>query len=184
MALDDFSYSPPTGWLDETEFPDYPTAPEVRPMFQRLFDQIRDAFNTHKAEDATTLQKGHVQLGTTAGTAAEGDHNHDNAYTPKPALNAVSVSTTLALTDAEDVLNCTNAAAITITIPTNATVAFPVGTEIAVIRQGAGTIAIAPAGGVTLSSDGGKRSIKNQYTSVALKKIATDTWVLVGSLSA
>jgi hypothetical protein len=48
----DFEYNPVAGWEDETIFPDYPTAPEVRPMFQRLFDQIRDAFNAHKAETA------------------------------------------------------------------------------------------------------------------------------------
>jgi hypothetical protein len=59
IKMSDFSYNPPSGWEDETIFPDYPTAPEVRPLFQRLFDQIRDAFNltkndyeTHKAEMA------------------------------------------------------------------------------------------------------------------------------------
>jgi hypothetical protein len=48
----DFQYDPAEGWENETEFPDYPTAPEVRPLFQKLFNQIRDAFNTHKAEMA------------------------------------------------------------------------------------------------------------------------------------
>ncbi|MDD4690021.1 MAG: hypothetical protein PHE51_09785 [Eubacteriales bacterium] len=46
----DFNYNPSDGWNNETEFPDYPTAPEVRPLFQKLFDQIRDAFNAHKAD--------------------------------------------------------------------------------------------------------------------------------------
>lgn len=56
----DFQYTPPTGWNDETEFPDYPTAPEVRPMFQKLFNQIRDAFNAHAAESATLSELGHI----------------------------------------------------------------------------------------------------------------------------
>jgi hypothetical protein len=46
----DFQYDPVEGWENETEFPDYPLASEVRPLFQRLFNQIRDVFNTHKAE--------------------------------------------------------------------------------------------------------------------------------------
>jgi hypothetical protein len=62
----DFEYNPVAGWEDETIFPDYPTAQEVRPLFQRLFNQIRDAFNltkndyeTHKAETTTTETQPH-----------------------------------------------------------------------------------------------------------------------------
>jgi hypothetical protein len=202
---------------------------------------------THMGTDATTVVKGHVQLGTGAAQAAAGNHNHSGVYAPAthnhaagditsgtlpiarggtgattaaaaltalgltataaelnytggvtspiqtqlnnrallaPSVVSVSAGKTLALSDAGTVQNCTNAAAITITIPANATVAFAVGTEIAIIRQGAGAVSIAPASGVTLNSDGGKRSIKSQYTSVALKKTATDTWILVGNLSA
>jgi hypothetical protein len=54
----DFQYDPVDGHLNETEFPDYPLASEVRPLFQKLFNQIRDAFNltkndyeTHKADN-------------------------------------------------------------------------------------------------------------------------------------
>jgi hypothetical protein len=49
----DFEYNPVAGWEDETIFPDYPTAQEVRPMLQRLFDQIRNAFNAHTADIVT-----------------------------------------------------------------------------------------------------------------------------------
>jgi hypothetical protein len=58
-----FEYDPIEGWENETEFPDYPTAPEVRPLFQRLFDQIRDAFNGHKAEKASDSVLGHIKIG-------------------------------------------------------------------------------------------------------------------------
>jgi hypothetical protein len=58
----DFQYNPPEGWENETTFPDYPTAPEVRPLFQRLFNQIRDAFNTHKVEKATVAELGHSKV--------------------------------------------------------------------------------------------------------------------------
>jgi hypothetical protein len=55
----DFQYDPVEGWENETEFPDYPLASEVRPLFQRLFNQIRDVFNTHKAETATSTTQPH-----------------------------------------------------------------------------------------------------------------------------
>jgi uncharacterized protein YlxP (DUF503 family) len=55
----DFEYNPVAGWEDETIFPDYPTAQEVRPMLQRLFDQIRNAFNAHTAETATSTTQPH-----------------------------------------------------------------------------------------------------------------------------
>jgi hypothetical protein len=71
----DFQYDPVEGWENETEFPDYPLASEVRPLFQRLFNQIRDVFNltkndyeTHKAETATISELGHVNHATLAVT--------------------------------------------------------------------------------------------------------------------
>jgi hypothetical protein len=91
----DFQYDPVEGWNNETEFPDYPQASEVRPLFQKLFDQIRDAFNTHKAEDATSEVKGHVQLATNAEVTAGTDTS--KAVTPAGAkveldkkMNAIS----------------------------------------------------------------------------------------------
>lgn len=119
---------------------------------------------------------------TAYATAAQGT-KADNALPKNPAIVAITGGRTLALSDEAKVLNCTNASAITITIPTNASVAFPTGTEIAIIRSGAGTVAIAPASGVTLNSKESKRNIDGQYASCALKKIATNTWVLVGALT-
>ena len=94
----------------------------------------------------------------------------------------------MALADEGKVLrvNPTTAADdITITIPKNSAVAFPVDTEIAIVRYNSGTVSIAPVDGdVTLQSANAERKIKNRYGSVALKKVATDEWVLVGSLEA
>lgn len=94
----------------------------------------------------------------------------------------ISSNTTLALANKGRIIRCTNGSAITITIPLNSSVAFPINTEIAIIREGAGTVSIAPASGVTLVSTDTKRKIKGQYASVALLKTGTDTWVMVGSI--
>jgi hypothetical protein len=93
-----------------------------------------------------------------------------------------SGSFTLALTDADKVLLMTNTSAATLTIPTNASVAFPIGTQIGILRNGTGTVTFGGSG-VTILSDASKKSIKAQYTAAALLKTGTDTWQLVGNLA-
>jgi hypothetical protein len=106
----------------------------------------------------------------------------------RPTRTDITANATLALGDEGKVLrvNPTTAADnITITIPKNSAVAFPVDTEIAIVRYNSGTVSIAPVDGdVTLQSANAERKIRNRYASVALKKIGTDEWVLVGSLEA
>lgn len=76
-----------------------------------------------------------------------------------------------------------NAAAITATIPPNASVAYPVGTQLTLWQLGAGQVTIAPGSGVTLSARGGALKIAGQYGCAYAIKIATDTWLITGDLS-
>jgi len=71
----------------------------------------------------------------------------------------------------------------TLTIPTNATTAFPVGTSIDVLQVGAGQITVAGAVGVTVNSTPGLK-LRTQWSSATLFKRGTDLWVLMGDLSA
>ena len=89
---------------------------------------------------------------------------------------------TLVLTDAGKMVTLTNASAITLTIPTNASVAFPVNTRIDLIQYGAGQVTVAGAG-VTINSSGAKLKLTGQYSGASLWKKATDTWVLIGDLT-
>ena len=100
------------------------------------------------------------------------------------ATNSQSGTTyTLALTDSDKVLELTSASAtVTVTVPQNATIAFPVGSVIEVFRYGAGEVAIAPFAGVTLRSPGGARRLNAQYSAAALRKRATDEWILEGDI--
>jgi hypothetical protein len=90
---------------------------------------------------------------------------------------------TFALTDANTFIGASNAAAQTFTVPLNATAAFPVGTEIELAQLGAGKLTIAATGGVTINP-AATLSAANQYAVMRLKKIATDTWILSGSIGA
>lgn len=113
-------------------------------------------------------------------TAAE----MDAVATAMIAINAQTGTTyTAVLADDGKLVTCDNGSAITFTIPTNATVAFGIGTQINIMQLGAGQVTIAGAG-VTFRSEGSKLKTKGQYAVATCCKIATDTWVVVGNLSA
>ena len=87
---------------------------------------------------------------------------------------------TLVLSDVAKVVSLTNAASITLTIPTNATVAFPAGTQILLYQGGAGQVTVGGAG-VTIRSQGTKLKMFGQYAVAGLLKVGTDEWVLFGN---
>jgi hypothetical protein len=83
----------------------------------------------------------------------------------------------LATTDVSKAVRVTNAAAITVTIPANATTSLPVGCMIPVYQGGAGAITIAGAAGVALESPFGLATTAVGDFRIAFKR-ATDTWVI------
>lgn len=78
------------------------------------------------------------------------------------------------------------ATAINFTIPTNASVAYPVGTVLTVLNIGAGTCTIkaVTSGTTTVLSAGATAAQPTlaQYKSAACIKTATDTWYVVGAI--
>lgn len=76
--------------------------------------------------------------------------------------------------------------AVAFKIPTNASVAFPVGTCITVLNKGAGTCTISAvtSGTTTVLSAGATAASPTlaQYKSAACIKVATDTWYVVGAI--
>lgn len=98
------------------------------------------------------------------------------------AANRRTVDYTLVLTDKDKLVELNKATAIVLTVPTNATVAFPVGTVIPVVSLGAGQGSVAAAGGVTILSENGALKL-NRYKQGVLVKIATNTWYLFGVAS-
>ena len=78
------------------------------------------------------------------------------------------------------------ATAIAFNIPTNASVAFPIGTVLTVLNIGAGvcTIKAVTSGTTTVLSAGAVAAQPTlaQYKSAACIKTATDTWYVVGAI--
>jgi len=95
-----------------------------------------------------------------------------------------TASATLQLSDLNKLVIMNVAAANELTIPPNADVAFLVGSQISVVQNGAGKTRIRAGVGVTLNSDTAKTYIASQFSGCTLIKTATNTWSLIGNLSA
>ena len=87
---------------------------------------------------------------------------------------------TLVRSDVGRVVELSNAAAITVTIPASTLVAWHVGSEIELYQQGAGQVSVAVGAGVTLRSSGTKVKTAAQFAVVRLRMRVTDEWVLSG----
>jgi len=94
----------------------------------------------------------------------------------------------LALADNGKLLMCTNTAgAMSVRIPNNSAVAFPIGAEISLVNvlthASANTLGIAQTAGVILQSKEAANTVADRFTSATLKKTATNTWLLIGNLA-
>jgi hypothetical protein len=123
--------------------------------------------------------------------AATGDVLTANMYNGLTSFTVGTANTndyTAVLADQYQVLEVMNkATAIAFKIPTNASVAFPIGTVITVLNIGAGTCTISAvtSGTTTVLSAGTVTASPTlgQYKSAACIKTATDTWYVVGAIA-
>jgi hypothetical protein len=106
------------------------------------------------------------------------------------AFNAQTSTTyTFVLADADNKLvTASNASAQTYSIPTNATAAFPIGTQLNLIQIGAGqvTVSAATPGTTTVVSTGATSAspkCRAQYSAITLVKRDTDSWYAIGDIA-
>lgn len=97
-------------------------------------------------------------------------------------VNTQVASYTLVLADAGECVELNVAGSNTLTVPLNATVAYPIGTVIEVCQYGAGQTTITATGGVTIHT-AQSLTTRAQYSTVCLRKRATDEWILSGDLT-
>lgn len=140
---------------------------------------------------ASETVSGRVELATAAETLTGTDNTRAvhpagafATFAPKNViLNAQTGTTyTLVLADAAKLVTLSNAAAIALTVPTNASVAFPVGTSIVLQQLGAGQVTVG-GGGITFQSTPTLKT-RAQFSVIQLIKVATDTWIVAGDLAA
>jgi hypothetical protein len=98
-------------------------------------------------------------------------------------INQQAGAYTTVLTDRDKLVEVSSGSGVTVTIPANASVAYPVGTSIDILQTGSGQVTIAGAGGVTVNATPGLK-LRTQWSSATLFKRAENTWVVFGDLSA
>jgi hypothetical protein len=83
----------------------------------------------------------------------------------------------------DDLIEMGSSSALTLTIPLNATIAYPIGTSLDILQTGTGQVTIAGAVGVTVNATPGLK-LRTQWSSATLFKRAENTWVVYGDLTA
>lgn len=131
---------------------------------------IKDDGDVHIEEDVI------LDGGMTAG----GDIDAVGNVISNIALNPESGTTyTLALTDRSKLVDCDNASPISVTVPDNADVAFPIGSKILIRQKGAGQVTLVEDTSVQIDcalslTTTGINSV------IGIIKIDTDTWLAFG----
>ena len=94
-------------------------------------------------------------------------------------------SYTLVLTDKNKFIKMSiTSTANTVTVPTNASVAFPIGSQIHIIQYGSGKTQVIPVSGTVILYATPGAYLRAQYSSATLLKCDTNIWMLMGDLSA
>lgn len=100
-------------------------------------------------------------------------------------LSTKTTDYNLGLADAGQTLLIDSATDRTITVPLNSSVPFAIGQRLDVIRLNTGNVTFAGATvGVTINSKNSNKKIAARYSGATLIKTGTDTWVLIGDLTA
>ena len=108
----------------------------------------------------------------------------DNVATAMIAINAQTATYTAVLTDDGKLVTMSVGSANNFTVPPNSSVAFGIGTQLNIAQLGAGQTTIVAGAGVTLNSAGSKLKLNAQYAVATCVKTDTNTWFVVGNLSA
>lgn len=143
--------------------------------------EIRLVVGTTVVQSANTASNGTTQAEGTANTTLATTEFVDRLRDILPVVK--SASYTLALTDRGKSIDFTGSTGQTITIPANATVAFPVGTTVTISNLTSNNLSIAittdtlrQAG----TSNTGTRTL-GQYGVVTIRKVSSTVWIISGS---
>ncbi len=133
-----------------------------------------------------TLDELAAALGDDANFAATVTTNLGLKVDSLTPISQKTASYTLSsLTERDDLIEMNSASAITLSIPTDAVLNYPIGTSIDILQTGAGqvTIAAVTPGTTTVNATPGLK-LRTTWSSATLFKRAANTWVVFGDLSA
>jgi hypothetical protein len=114
---------------------------------------------------------------------SDGTQTKEGVVSRTPIIAKTDSYTLSALTERDSLIEVAKSTATTITIPTDATLNFPIGTSIDILQTSTGQVTIAGAGGVTVNATPGLK-LRTTWSSCTLFKRAANTWVVYGDLTA
>ena len=133
---------------------------------------------------ANSITSAQIVTGTIVNANVSASAAIDLGKLADATIDEQASSYTLALTDKNKFIKMTSGSANTVTVPTNASVAFPVGSQIHIIQYGAGKTQILPVAGTPTIYGTPGQFLRAQYSSATLLKCDTNIWMLMGDLSA
>lgn len=137
-----------------------------------------------KAPLASPTFTGTVTVAASGVAFTDGTQTKEGVASRTPIVQKTASYTLSALTERDSLIEVSSATGVTITIPTNTAVAYPVGTSIDILQTGAGQVTIAPVDGtVTVNATPGLK-LRTTWSSATLFKRAANTWVVFGDLTA
>jgi cytoskeletal protein CcmA (bactofilin family) len=128
---------------------------------------------------------GTAVISSTAGgfIFTDGTQTLEGVPSRTPIVQKTASYTLSSLTERDDLIEMYSASAgITLTIPADSTLNFPIGTSIDILQTGAGQVTIAGTGFTPNATPGLK--LRTQWSSCTLFKRAANTWVVYGDLTA
>jgi hypothetical protein len=127
---------------------------------------------------------GTAVISSTAGgfIFTDGTQTLEGVPSRTPIIQKTASYTLSSLTERDDLIEMGSSSAITLTIPADSSVNFPVGTSIDILQTGTGQVTIAGSGFTPNATPGLK--LRTQWSSCTLFKRAANTWVVYGDLTA
>lgn len=136
--------------------------------------------NIHEPKGVATANDGEVYIANGSASGAWGKKETFGAFN---GINTQTGNYVLVLTDQGKLIEMNVGSANTVTIPPNASVAFPTNTRIDIVQYGAGTTSLVAGSGVTIRSKDGALEVGGQYGGFSIYKRGTNEWVAVGDLT-
>ena len=160
------------------------TVPQFARFFVVTVASSTAAVSVVRGSTSLPVSPGEAAIFSTDGTA-NGLARIGRAAGEVRLVTESGASRTLSLGDAGAYIRCTGATTVTVTVPPNTDVPFPIGSTVVIEQAGAGEVAIAEGSGVTINFPSTAiAETAGQFAVVQAVKIAADEWTLFGNLAA
>jgi hypothetical protein len=100
----------------------------------------------------------------------------------RTGVSSQTANYTLTLSDANTIMQVTSSAAVTVTVPADASLDLAVGTQILIAQMGTGIVTVAATAPATVNGRNGTKT-SGQYSVISILKVAANSWLVGGDTS-